>query len=386
MKRELVYGIIIAVIVVLGVIAIFEFSKRSDLKKNETVTTEQVAPKPQLRVTHSYVEGVHTYRGAVEVPTPCFMVTTSSKSASDTADNAEFEIAVSQDQTQQACAQVITSKEFSVQFKALQDARVTARVNGQEVALLVEEAAVNYYNASKDGFTFSYPLTWTMKENEGEFRDVMFQDSKSTTTLQITVAPTFSPSKILGLDGVKKTKIDVGSVSADYAIAGKTKGGTFIRVNNLTQGGRYYSLEYNTSLDPEKADVEFKSLLSGFQLVDAGVLYRNADDHFSFIIPSSWAEYKVEKKGTKDAPSYVFSLNQGSANVTAFSIVIYTKEGWVKRQSDTTNAQDVKLTEGATKVFVLSSVMDGKGVATPGLSQGDAQAIQSSFAILPSTK
>ena len=357
MKKELLYGLIIAVVVVGGAVGIYSLSKRQ-IKERGPGTAEQTPPapqspaKPKLKVTHAFVQDTHTYRGLIDVPTPCFKLSAQAKVVQAEKQRAEIDILASEDQSQGVCAQVVTTKEFSVSFKAPQDVEVIARVNAQDVELVVEQANVSFFDGSKNGFTFSYPLDWTQEgfvpKAPGTFEAFGFKD-QGTSTLRIAVSPKLIIPKKSGLKAVKKGKINIADIAADVSSGLEKNGNSYILASNILKDGRYYTIEFDTKLEPSLADAEFRKMLIGLKLIDAGVLYYNEKEGFTLEFPSSWSsiwqKVNVAALSEKSVQKYQITI----ATTTLFSINVYAKKSWEKTQ----NVEDEKLIESNNKVFTF---------------------------------
>jgi hypothetical protein len=98
-----------------------------------------------IDVRHQYVNGLHTYAGSIDVPTPCDML--SSKVVADGTDPttgiAKFTLVFGSvsgtSNPASTCAQLITTRNFKLSFTGAQNAVVNATLDGQPVILNVFE-------------------------------------------------------------------------------------------------------------------------------------------------------------------------------------------------------------------------------------------------------
>lgn len=90
-----------------------------------------------IPVLHQYNNGVHTYVGNVETPTPCFDVTGEALVAESFPE--QVTIRLEAKDTGAVCAQVITTKKFKVSFHASGEAYIKSFLNGSPVLFKVTE-------------------------------------------------------------------------------------------------------------------------------------------------------------------------------------------------------------------------------------------------------
>ena len=142
---------VVAVIVVVLIIFAFYASYKANHPSytNETTTGQTTQTNTNtmpltIDVKHQYKNGTHTYVGLIDVPTPCY--TLSNSVVKDPNDTKKFTIAFVTTNTQtagQACAQVVTSRNFKVTFTGPQNAIVSGTLDGKPVVFNVFEVNAN---------------------------------------------------------------------------------------------------------------------------------------------------------------------------------------------------------------------------------------------------
>lgn len=101
-----------------------------------TVTPGEPTPQPAqtLYASHIYNNGVHTVSGTIQMPTPCHELKIDSRIMESYPEQVVLDFTTVD--TGAICVQVIADKPWSVEFKASEQARITARVNGVPVQLV----------------------------------------------------------------------------------------------------------------------------------------------------------------------------------------------------------------------------------------------------------
>jgi len=105
-----------------------------DQNRQEAINSEIQRPSITVNVKHQFVEGIHTFVGVLELPTPCDKI--SSKVVKE---QGETIIDLVYASTSEICAQVITEKEFTVTFAGEVNENIIARLNGELVNLNIYE-------------------------------------------------------------------------------------------------------------------------------------------------------------------------------------------------------------------------------------------------------
>lgn len=92
----------------------------------------------KVAVTHDFKNGLHTYVGTIDAPTPCHTI--SGEAIVKESYPEQVDIRIETRESGEICAQVVTTKRFKVSFSASQSAVVRAFVNGTPVLFEITEA------------------------------------------------------------------------------------------------------------------------------------------------------------------------------------------------------------------------------------------------------
>jgi hypothetical protein len=124
-RRTIVLTVFVFVLIIIGM---FTFT---GLMKKEAKVDEV----PQVIVEESlpYSNGLHTYVGELEMPTPCDLVEAKSTIRESLPEQVTLDFTVINNS--QNCTQVITSQRFLVEAKASKEATTRAFFMGREVIL-----------------------------------------------------------------------------------------------------------------------------------------------------------------------------------------------------------------------------------------------------------
>lgn len=138
--------IVAAVLFIAIVIGMFVYAR---WKSNELRNAEPLPPAPavaqpteitHIDAKHFFKDGTHTVAGEIMMPTPCDLLEAKvafiAKSIPEKVGLAFTVI----NNTNGACAQVITPQRFKVSFEGTTDATITATLKGREVILNLVEA------------------------------------------------------------------------------------------------------------------------------------------------------------------------------------------------------------------------------------------------------
>jgi len=130
-----IVGIVAVLFVIMFFLPYFSGQQDTDILSTEQINTTSIS------VVYQYKEGIHTYKGALELPTPCHALNTRVVSDGDTKEHVTllFE-AVS---TVEVCAQVITPQTFMVAFAAEKEVSVDVSVNGKRTKLDITQLSQN---------------------------------------------------------------------------------------------------------------------------------------------------------------------------------------------------------------------------------------------------
>lgn len=146
-KRSIVLVVVFFALVVAGMF-IFAYLKRSEIKEpaivapvtngegDETVLYPNIT---RIDAKHYYIDGVHTFVGQIEMPTPCDLVTAESSVAESYPEQITLNFNVINNA--ESCVQVITGQRFMVSASASKEATVKAKFMGRDVELNLIPAA-----------------------------------------------------------------------------------------------------------------------------------------------------------------------------------------------------------------------------------------------------
>jgi hypothetical protein len=145
-KRTIILIVTFFTMVVIGMF-IFAYLKRAEISNPapEPVTnsdsTEQVMYPNITRIDakHYYIDGVHTYVGQLEMPTPCDLVNVDSSVAESFPEQITLNFSVINNS--ENCVEMITAQRFMVSANASVEASTKAIFMGREVELNLIPAA-----------------------------------------------------------------------------------------------------------------------------------------------------------------------------------------------------------------------------------------------------
>lgn len=130
--QKVITSIVIVLVIILVAAAALYMGKKGatpePTPRDEAVQEEEQRPAQTINVKHQYKDGLHTFVGVIDTPTPCYDV----QAVVLPGDSPEIKITTVQTEAE-ICAQVITSQEFRVQHQAPEDTQFIATVNGELV-------------------------------------------------------------------------------------------------------------------------------------------------------------------------------------------------------------------------------------------------------------
>ncbi len=111
-----------------------------------TDTTGQIQTDPSLpseRITakHQFTNGTHIVAGDVNLPTACYILATNALVKESYPEQVVLQF--SANTNAEACAQVVTTERFKINFSASKDATITATWNGKPIELNLIPAGAN---------------------------------------------------------------------------------------------------------------------------------------------------------------------------------------------------------------------------------------------------
>lgn len=141
-KRSIILVVSVFVLIVVGMF-MYAYLKRTEIAEPVVVVPkEEVLPYSNITridAKHFYIDGVHTFAGQVELPTPCDLLEVGSTVAESYPEQVTLNFTVINNSA--ACAQVITAQRFKVSASASAEASVQAMFMGRKVELNLIPAA-----------------------------------------------------------------------------------------------------------------------------------------------------------------------------------------------------------------------------------------------------
>lgn len=144
-KRTILLVVVVFVLIVAGMFT-FAFLKRTELTTIPTppVTTETETLVPYPNVTridakHFFVDGVHTFVGQIELPTPCDLLQGETVVRESMPEQVTLVFTVIN--TAESCVETVTAQRFMLTATASEEAQITASFMGRVVPLNLIPAA-----------------------------------------------------------------------------------------------------------------------------------------------------------------------------------------------------------------------------------------------------
>ncbi len=141
MNNKFLWGTLLVIAIVSVGAYLYNKDKQKiiDQARDAAITDQVQRPEITLNTKHQYKDGQHVFVGSVELPTPCYKITTEvTKEQNETILNISY-ASTSAD----VCAEVVTSKEFRVAFEGKADDIIIAKLNGELVNLNIFEIPVD---------------------------------------------------------------------------------------------------------------------------------------------------------------------------------------------------------------------------------------------------
>ena len=132
--------ILIVAIFILLIIGMFAFSSLMKKEVEFNVPTDglvkEVLPYPgitRVDAKHYFIDGLHTFVGELEMPTPCDLVDANSMVKESFPEQIQLDFTVINNS--QMCEEVITAQRFLVEARASKEATISATFMGRVVEL-----------------------------------------------------------------------------------------------------------------------------------------------------------------------------------------------------------------------------------------------------------
>lgn len=110
---------------------------RDSLQKS--IPPAPAATTDTIVAMHTYQSGTHTLTGKFTLPTPCHDLKTEATVAESYPERVTINFIVRPPEPDAICIQVLSEREFTVQFKASPNPAISAKINGRPVPLVIED-------------------------------------------------------------------------------------------------------------------------------------------------------------------------------------------------------------------------------------------------------
>lgn len=139
-KRSIILIVVFFALVVVGMF-VFAYLKRAEIVEpvptpvtnSQTEDAKQYPGITRIDAKHYFIDGVHTFVGQLEMPTPCDLLTTEASVAESSPEQITLNFSVINNS--ENCVQVITAQRFMITANASKEASVKAVFMGREVEL-----------------------------------------------------------------------------------------------------------------------------------------------------------------------------------------------------------------------------------------------------------
>ena len=138
-NTALVVGAIVVVLIAIGLY--FSLTSENTDTPTDQTAVDQLPGSDEyvqtINVKHQFKNGVHTFAGEIDLPTPCH--TLAYNVVKDSTNTKAFNLVFSATAGISPCAQVITAKAFKLAFEGPIDATFLATLNGGKLRLNIFE-------------------------------------------------------------------------------------------------------------------------------------------------------------------------------------------------------------------------------------------------------
>jgi len=136
-RRTIILIVIVFVLIIIGMFTFTSLMKKEvvvnvqpDVVAEEVVLYSNIT---RIDVKHYFSDGLHTFVGEIQMPTPCDLIEVNSLVKESFPEQIQLDFTVINNA--ETCAQVITSQRFLVEAKASEGASVDASFMGRVVEL-----------------------------------------------------------------------------------------------------------------------------------------------------------------------------------------------------------------------------------------------------------
>lgn len=144
-QRSIVLFVVLFVVIVAGMFT-FAYLKRSEQVAPPTTpapvvdaASSTVPYVTRVDAKHYFVNGVHTFAGIIDMPTPCHLLEAATKVLESNPEQVVIDFTVINNA--EVCAQVITPQRFKVEATASREAVIRATWEGVQIELNLIPAA-----------------------------------------------------------------------------------------------------------------------------------------------------------------------------------------------------------------------------------------------------
>lgn len=129
----------VVIVIFIGLISViilnnYKTEKIENAGNEREEAINELIKKPEITITtkHQYKDGVHTYIGEFETPTPCYSY---NAAINESGEQKIIEITYSPQEDSESCIQVVDTKAFRISYEGQEDDEVMATLNGEIVNL-----------------------------------------------------------------------------------------------------------------------------------------------------------------------------------------------------------------------------------------------------------
>lgn len=136
-RRTIILIVVIFILLIIGMFTFTSLMKKEVAVKVPTdVVVGEVVPYPNIKrieAKHYFIDGLHTFVGEIEMPTPCDLIDVNSMVRESFPEQVQIDFTVINNS--QECVDVITAQRFLVEARASKEASVSASFMGRVVEL-----------------------------------------------------------------------------------------------------------------------------------------------------------------------------------------------------------------------------------------------------------
>lgn len=140
MNNKILWGLLLVAAIILIGAYTYNKDKQKTLDQNRDLAIADQVKKSSITINtkHQFKNDQHLFVGFVELPNPCYTITTGIERVAE-----ETIINVNYASSSEVCAEVITEKEFRVSFAGKIDEIIIAKLNGEIVNLNIFEVSAD---------------------------------------------------------------------------------------------------------------------------------------------------------------------------------------------------------------------------------------------------